>query len=134
MSVNTTVASTRSGSTWRAPVEELLDLPDDRFGVADIEEVVGTGQLNQAGTGDVLGQVAAVLDVDHGVAGAVDHERGCLYATERVADVDGMKHPPRGHAGARAGREPQEAGELVRELRIAIGARQAQPEAGAPSH
>ena len=42
--------------------DERLDLGDHRVEVAGPDEVVGAGQLDVPGVGDVLGEVAAVLD------------------------------------------------------------------------
>ncbi len=65
MSVNTIVVSTRSVSAPpRVPGDELLDLVEDRRGVADPVQRVRARQFDVAGAGDVLGQVAAVADRD----------------------------------------------------------------------
>ena len=46
--------------------DEVLDLRHDRFLVAGPDQVVGSGQLDVSGVGNVLGEVAAVLDAEAG--------------------------------------------------------------------
>ena len=89
MSVNMTVASTRSGS-WipREPVDELLDLVEQRVGVAGEVDVIVAGQLDVAGARDVVGQVATVGDVDQPVAATVQDQR-------RDADRRAARHARR---------------------------------------
>src|SRR5690348_18020560 len=42
--------------------QELLDLPEQRIGVAEVGKVVLSGQLDELGTGDVLGEISRVVD------------------------------------------------------------------------
>ena len=52
----------RSRGSPALPGDELLDLVDDGVELAGPRQQVGPGKRHEAGTGDVLGQVAAVLD------------------------------------------------------------------------
>src|SRR3954451_25424426 len=59
-----------------APGEEDLDLVGDRIDVAEPGPVIGPGQLDVGGRGEVGREVARVADVDPRVTAAVQDERG----------------------------------------------------------
>ena len=52
--------------------EEVLDAPDELLDVALEEEVLVAVELDEVGVGDVLGEVATVIDADPHVVAAVD--------------------------------------------------------------
>ena len=80
MSVNRTVARTRSGSRQRSDAcHEVLDLATIGVLVAGPDEVVDAGQLDEyLAPVDVLGEIASVLDAEPGRVGPVDDQRGDL--------------------------------------------------------
>ena len=79
MSVNSTVASMRSGSrSWRVPVRNSSISPDHGLGVADREHVVDALELHVARAGDLRRDVARVLDLEEAVVG-----RGASRASAR---------------------------------------------------
>ena len=98
--------------------EELLDLFDDRVAVADEGKRVGAVELDVAGAGDVLGEVARVADVPSEVLGAVHDERRNADPRQGLAHVE-VDHRPgsmiRALAGARG--EPLHAREPGRSAR-----------------
>jgi hypothetical protein len=59
----------------RGACQELLDLVDDGVGVSDERDVIVTGQLDERRIRDRLAEVAALVDRDDAIAGAVKHER-----------------------------------------------------------
>ena len=106
MSVNSTVASTRSGSGACASAgEELLDLAERPVDVLVPQDVVVAGQLDEPRVRQVLGEPAPVADVDEAVAAAMEDERRDVDARHHVAHVDVEEHldQRRKHPGARAG-------------------------------
>ena len=89
MSVKRTVARTRSGSRRvREPVRNSSISSSVCSTPRWNGKVVAALELDVLRVGDVLGEVAAGLDRDHPVAGAVDHERGHADRGQDVADVD----------------------------------------------
>ena len=105
MSVNRTVASTRSGSGAAADAgEELLDLVEQRVLVADPRQVVVAGQLDEAARRGSARRGSGRPRRNGAVAGAVEDERRHADRRQDVADVDLGVHPRQrdGRAGARA--------------------------------
>ncbi len=89
MSVNSTVASIRSGSrSCRVPVRNSSISPITRLGVADGEHVVAALELHVAGARHLRRDVAGVLDLDEAVLCAVHHERRHADRGQHVAHVD----------------------------------------------
>jgi len=75
MSVNITVASTRSGSgRARAPVQKLLDVANHGFPVACPGQTVDPPELHVPGAWDLRGQLLARPSIDGAVAAPVEHE------------------------------------------------------------
>lgn len=87
------------------PGEELLDLVDDRVGVAEHRQVVGALELHQPRVRDPLGHVPGSLDGCDPLGGAVQDQGRDVHHSQDVADVDlgeRLQHPAR-HRRARAG-------------------------------
>jgi hypothetical protein len=104
MSVNSTVASTRLARGARPdPGQELLDVAQDQLRGLPGQRAVGAGQLDQPGVGDVLGQVAAVLDREELEVPAVQHQRRRLDQREQRPDVHLEQGPQEDVDGAGAG-------------------------------
>ena len=88
MSVNSTVASTLVlGAGWRTPVRNPRCGPGVTSGSSQVRGPSAPGH-DQPGVGDVLGQVAPVLDGEQGEVAAVQHQRRRLDQREQRADVD----------------------------------------------
>src|SRR5262249_49621632 len=91
--------------------EELLDLVEDLFVLAQGALVEVARILRESGSGNVFGEVAPVRDIDDGVAGAVDDERRRTDRAERVAGVYVQAEPVGRRGHGRGGRASLEAGE-----------------------
>ena len=68
--------------------QELLDLVEDRVRVVRPGQVIDAGQLDEPGSRDLLGHVAAAADRERPIAGAVEDERRHADRWQHVADVD----------------------------------------------
>ena len=90
--------------------EELFDLLHDRGHVAYPRPVIRAIKLHQACAGDVLGEVAAVADLDHPVSAPVEDQSRCADRAQRATDIYLRVHPQQRNGGPGAGREPLEAG------------------------
>ena len=85
MSVNRTVASTRSNSASSAFFDrrqEALGLGDHRIAVAHERSVLLAVELDQLGPGDPRRHVPGVLDVVEPVVPPAHHEGGHLHRGE----------------------------------------------------
>ena len=80
---------------------EVLDRVEDLVGV-DRDEVVRAFELDKPRAGDVLGEVAPLLDVRVDVVATVQDERRSLDGTEGVAHVDKRVHLDERPCGPRA--------------------------------
>ena len=101
MSVKSSVASTRSGSTSsRTPAEEPLDLVEQRLPIALPRQVVGARQLDHPRARDALAHEARRLA--EVLARAVEHERRHADRRQHVPDVDLGVHQPDRPVRARA--------------------------------
>jgi hypothetical protein len=68
--------------------DELLDLVDDVGCVLLPDVVVGPGELDQLGVGDLACDVARSLHTQPGLVRAVEHQRGDLHQRQEMAHVD----------------------------------------------
>ena len=101
MSVNSTVASTRSiVAVDPGAGHELLDLVDDRLDVADVREGVSTGHLHQSRVRDVLGDVANRAVVLRIAGWAMEHEGGHVDRREHGPEI-GVDAVQEAHASLR---------------------------------
>ncbi len=70
------------------PSQKLLDVVESEFGRLPVERHVGPWKLDQLRAGDVLGQVASMLDGDELNVPAVEDERWRLDQRQDGACVD----------------------------------------------
>ena len=122
MSVMRIVSNARSTVVVRAAGEELLDLGDERLGVADAGQVVDAVEFDVAGAGDPLGHEARVAHVDGAVASAVQDQGGQAQPAEVLARVVLRGAAPERAHGAGAGRESRELPEPCAEAFV-VGSR-----------
>ena len=73
---------------WSLSGQEFLDLVHDELDVAHKRIVLVAGELDEASTGDVLGEVAATLDRGGHVVGAMQYEGRRRDCRERRPHVD----------------------------------------------
>ena len=92
MSVNITVASTRSGSGTSGAGQELLDLPEHGVGVARPRHVVDALELDVARAGYPRRELLAGAPVDDPVPAPMEHERRHVKRGQHVAHVDVQEH------------------------------------------
>src|SRR5438093_12041387 len=85
--------------------KKFLDLVDDVVPVPP-GDVCLAGQLDEAGTGDVLCYVTAFFKLRVVVVAAVEYQRLRLDARQDIADVDLRVHQYEGAGRRRAGRRP----------------------------
>src|SRR6185437_561722 len=72
--------------------EELLDLVQDRLGVAREDQMVVARQLDQLRAWDALRQVAAATDLEPAVAAPMEDEGRHADRGQKLADVDLQRH------------------------------------------
>jgi hypothetical protein len=92
------------------PGQELLDVAEGELGCLPDQGAVGAGQLDQPGVGEVLGQVASVLDREQREVAAVQHQRRRLDQRQQRAHVhleqgpqDDVDRPGAGHGALHPG-------------------------------
>src|SRR5829696_7242523 len=101
------------------PGQELLDGVQGELGGLPGQGPVGAGQLDQPGVGDVLGQVAAVLDREQGEVAAVQHQGGRLDQGQEGSHVDLEQGPQEGVGGPGAGHRALHPGHPAAEALVA---------------
>ena len=134
MSVNSTVASMRSGSrSWRVPVRNSSISPSIAS-LSPIENMLSLAlELHVARARDALGDVARVLDLDEGVVAAVHHERRHADRGQHVAHVELADQVEDAPDRPRAGRQPLEPAGPLHEAGIVACGCGATPPATSPS-
>ena len=105
--------------------QELLDLAEDGFRVADPGQVILTRELDVGRPGDVFAQVAPGADPDRSVPGAMEHQRGHADRRKDGTDVDLGVHAREGDDRRGTRSEPQVASPVLAEARIVDLARRA---------
>ena len=89
MRAHSTVASTRSGRfPLAADVQERRDLVEHRVLIADKRQMIVARQLDELRARNQARHVAAFLDQQAAIAGAVQHQRRHADERQHVADVD----------------------------------------------
>src|SRR5829696_1979284 len=101
------------------PGQELLDGVQGELGGLPGQGPVGAGQLDQPGVGDVLGQVAAVLDREQGEVAAVQHQGGRLDQGQEGSHGDLEQGPQEGVGGPGAGHRALHPGHPAAEALVA---------------
>ena len=101
------------------PEQEHLDGRQQRLDVAGVErEGLGAVELDDAGTGDVVGEVAAELDAVVACFPAVQHQGRRSDARQHVADVDGRDPAVERRGGTGGHGQPLEAEEPATEVLV----------------
>ena len=113
--------------------QELLDLTEDEFGVAEVGPVVDRVELDKLRVGDVLGEVAAGLDRRDLVSGGVDDQGRDADCGQDIADVDQGVHPQELDRIAGAGAHLGEGGPPTRDLRVVDLRRRVAPHVDDPA-
>ena len=101
-----------------AVAEEVLDGVEHRVLVADERQVIVAGQLDQRRARDPAGDVAAFVDRQQPIVGAVQDQRRHADRRQHVADVDVGVHPRQRQRRAGAGAHPQVGAPPVAERRV----------------
>ena len=87
MSVNNTVASTRSGlGALRTPVKKAW-ISSQSVNITDPMRVILAWKLHVLGALDMLGNVTAMLDFDHSITRAMQDERGDRDYWRHMSDI-----------------------------------------------
>ena len=109
MSVNSTVASTRSGSASSQPPDSHTSLrnrfvaPPMRPPASAERQVADAGELDESRSRDPAGQVACRLRRHDLVVGAVKDQRRHPHGRQHMPDVDLLVHPEERLEHSRAG-------------------------------